>query len=143
MVASATGNAIVPLPGALDEFPNFGHRTFAFTARQYADGSVSGQWVRDRSDPAGPSQFNGIILCMTIDGNNVWIGTLTVGGDRDGLEGGVRAVDNGEGPDFPDEMTLHTTRRPTGFAANYCATKPINQFLFQLGIFGAGQVQIR
>ena len=35
VVASATGNAIVKLPLA----PNFGHRTFTFTARQYADGS--------------------------------------------------------------------------------------------------------
>ena len=54
----------------------------------------------------------------------MWVGTLTVGGDRDGREGGFHAVDNGPRPDAADQITFHFIPEPpsgSGFAADYCA----------------------
>ena len=123
------------------------NRTFTVTARRYADGSLAGQWVRVNRFRMGVFQRNGIVLCMTIIGNEAWIGTRTVGGDRDGREGGVRVVDNGEGMNSPsDEITLHRLSFRAGFAADYCADQEGargNQRLFTIRDFGSGQIQVR
>jgi hypothetical protein len=117
-----------------------GVRTFAVTARRYADGTVAGQWERVQQ---GIRRIHGEVLCMTIIGNEAWIGTrTTVASDpaRVGTEGGFRMVDNGEGANAaPDQMTLQAVNRGPGFADFYCAATPPNQLLRTVG---AGQVQI-
>lgn len=113
-----------------------GVRTFAFTARQYADGSVAGVWERVNQ---GIRENNGTVLCMRMIGNEAWIGTLTRTGPQAGTEGGFRVADNGEGVNAaPDQMSLQAVNRPPGFAARYCATAPAHS----LRTVGVGQIQI-
>ena len=115
-----------------------GRRTFAFTARQYADGSVAGVW--ERVNQSLGTRHNGIVLCMTIIGNQAWVGTLTRTGPQAGTEGFFRVADNGEGANAgPDLVSLQAVRRPPGTAAAYCAAAPP---VPSLRTVGAGQVQV-
>ncbi len=150
VMLSATGNSIVTatIPGLT--FPRY----FTFTARRHADGSVAGQWERVNRRPhefgGGLIEQQGIVLCMTRSGNQVWIGTLTVGGPDDGRERGFRAEDNGEGPNAPpDRISGHRTF--TGFsAADFCENQTPPFLLFDItsppdpgGGPNPGQIQVR
>jgi len=119
-----------------DTNPGF-PRTFAFTAIRYADGTVSGRWERY-------GIFHGDVLCLTVVGNQAWIGTL----DDDtppispfaGTEGGFRVVDNGEGANAtPDQMSFQFVDQAAGFAADYCATTPAGPAF----LAGVGNIQVK
>jgi hypothetical protein len=100
-------------------------RTFAFTARSYADGSVAGQWERIRRQPGNASGTTTIGLLSTPPNNeNAW-----------------RVVDNGQGANSPpDQMSLEFVGAPPGFAANYCATTPAAP---SLNAIQAGNIQVK
>ena len=119
-----------------DRNPGF-PRTFAFTAIQYADGSVNGRWERF-------GVAHGDVLCFTVVGNQAWIGTVRddtpPGIPWAGTEGGFRVVDNGEGANaLPDQMSLQWYNQGPGFAANYCATTPTSPDF----IAGVGNIQVK
>ena len=117
-----------------------GVRTFGFTARQHADGSVAGEWQRVNQNL--DRTHNGTVLCLRIIGLQAWIGTLTKTGPQAGQEGGFRVFDAGEGANapIPDLMSLHAVNLGPGGAAAFCAAAP-NFPAFNL--VGAGQVQVR
>jgi len=123
-------------------------RTFAFTARRYADGTVEGEWqrVRRQDGNAEGSHAHGVVVCFAVVGNTAWIGARATSGvfsDPPNNEGGFRVQDNGEGANAaaPDRMSLEFVGAPPTFAQGYCNSKPNTPVpLFDLE---AGNIQIR
>lgn len=101
-------------------------RTFSFTARRYADGSVNGQWERIRRTTGNAERkSHGKVTCFTIIGTQAWLGGYATSGIYVPGEVGWRVVDNGEGKNAPtDQISLQYVDAPEGFAADYCATTP-------------------
>lgn len=120
-------------------------RTFAFTAKKWADGSVTGQWERKRKFPQATDNLtsHGVVTCMTIVGNTAYLGGYATSGlysDPDapgctddnfgygcGNEVGWFVVDNGQGAnDPPDGMSGQWVEFGPGFADDFCETqKPL------------------
>ena len=121
-------------------------RTFSFTARKYADGSVDGQWQRIRRQPgnAKESKSHGIITCFTIDGNKAWLGGYATSGlwsTPPDNETGWRVVDNGQGKNAPpDQMSLEYVGASEGFADYYCSETPDDPDLYDIE---SGNIQVR
>lgn len=96
-------------------------RTFSFTARRYADGTVDGHWERY-------GVVSGTIVCFTIVGNQARIGTFTstqaYGGTilENNTYGGFYVEDNGNGVNTaPDQISLQYVSRPdVSFAQDFC-----------------------
>jgi hypothetical protein len=104
-------------------------RTFSFTARRHADGTVDGEWARiRRRSGRADEKSRGIVSCFTIVGDEVWLGGYTTRGlhsepPRNAV--GWRVKDNGEGGgSTPDQISLQYTNRGLGFSAWYCAERP-------------------
>ena len=121
------------------------NRTFAFTARMLADGSVDGQWQRV-THTGGPAQSrsHGKITCFTIVGNQAWIGGFKTSGttfvDPPNNEVRWRVADNGEGTSDPaDQISAQFVAGGPGSAANYCASTPGHA----LNDLTAGNIQVR
>jgi len=126
-------------------FPNrhpgriFG-RTFAFNAKKWEDGTVTGQWERKRHFLGLESirTSHGVVTCMEIiDGNTAYLGGYATSGfqsDPDapgctddnfgygcGNEVGWFVVDNGQGANNPpDVMSGQWTEFGSGFAVDFC-----------------------
>ncbi len=122
-------------------------RTFAFTARRHADGSVAGQWERIRRQPGNASgtKSHGIVTCFTIIGNQAFLGGFATSGlfsTPPNNESAFRVVDNGQGANAPaaDQMSLEWVNAPPGFAAGYCADMPTD---LALNDIQAGNIQVR
>jgi len=107
-------------------------RTFAFAAKKWADGSVTGQWTRhlhcgpfEQSGCGGKS--HGVVTCMTVIGNTAYLGGYATSGrfsEPPNNEVGWFVVDNGEGAnDPPDIMSLQWVEFEPGFAQSYCDTQ--------------------
>jgi hypothetical protein len=123
------------------------NRTFSFTARIHADGSVDGQWQRvTHNGLPGQSRSHGKITCLTIIGNQAWLGgfkTLSTSGGVEPPNNGViwRVIDNGQGRNAPaDQMSGQGVNRPPENVASYCAAAPTGDILFDLA---AGNIQVR
>lgn len=81
-------------------------RTFSFTARRYADGSVKGTF---EGHDHGWTYVKGSITCFTIDGNQAWVYCVIEKSDPEyvGSQRVFRVVDNGEGANAPpDQISL-------------------------------------
>jgi hypothetical protein len=113
-------------------------RTMSFHALQTADGRVGGEWQRyNRSMDA---MAHGKVTCMTIDGNQAWLGghstrTTTTPGDV-----GWRVLDDGTGAGAEDLISMQPSGRYEGFAEDYCwemGDWP------QLRPIGGGQIRIK
>ena len=138
---SGSGSFIVSTPETQD------WRSFAFTARRYADGTVEGEWqrVRRQDGNAAGSQAHGIVVCFTVVGNQAWIGGIATSGlYAEAPDNGTvfRVQDNGEGANAaaPDRMSLEVVGVPAGLPPQYCQSQPRQPALFDLE---AGNIQIR
>jgi hypothetical protein len=63
-------------------------RTFAFTAKNRADGTTQGQYQINNRD-AGARE-HGTVTCLEVDGNDAWVGGVITHSSVPGREG-VRA----------------------------------------------------
>ena len=145
--AFAKGRVTQSVTGSGSFVFNGNNRTFSFTARIHADGSVDGQWQRiTHNGLPGQSRSHGEITCLTIIGNQAWLGgfkTLSTSGGVEPPNNGVvwRVIDNGQGRNAPaDQMSGQGVNRPPGNVASYCAAAPIGGILFDLT---AGNIQVR
>ena len=101
-------------------------RTFSFNARERADGSVSGQFqINNRAFPA---HAHGRVTCMTVIGNDAWLGGIIESSSNPTLVGLVsrwQVEDNGQGqaasPDRINQIPLSFT---PGADLAYCADTP-------------------
>ena len=100
VVASATGAGHSTFSGE--------QRTFAFSARKYADGSVKGELQLDNR--AQDRRFHMTLDCLVVSGNKAWasgiVDSSTIDSDV-GTQWDVEVVDNGEGANaVTDRITL-------------------------------------
>ena len=123
------------------------NRTFSFTARIHADGSVDGQWQRvTHNGLPGQSRSHGKVTCLTVIGNQAWLGgfkTLSTTGNVDPPNNGViwRVIDNGQGRNAPaDQMSGQGVGRTPENVVSYCADAPTGDNLFDLT---GGNIQVR
>jgi hypothetical protein len=121
-------------------------RTFSFTARRYADGTVKGQWERIRRPDgnAADSKSRGVVTCFTIVGNEAWLGGYATRGlwsDFPYKEVRWRVKDIGQGRgNPPDQISLQGIGRDLGTAAGFCANRPTG---LELHDIEAGNIDIR
>jgi hypothetical protein len=115
-----------------------GLRTFAFTAKTRADGTVQGQYQVNNRDVSG-SREHGEVTCLAVDGDEAWIGgVITHSSDptRLGIRRVFQVIDRGEGSgDPPDQASILIMV----LAADACQTRP---FLAPRPLEG-GNVQVR
>ncbi len=132
VVESATGSGHYnTAPGEL--------RTFSFTARRHADGTVKGEWQQLNREL--DVKAHGDVTCFTIIGNQVWLGGVAERADD--APGGVawRAIDSGQGANSaPDQISQKFFGVSSAFVADYCAQTPAAP---ELNDIEAGNIQIR
>ena len=103
-------------PGDVESARGGGHwhigdalRTFAFTAKNRADGTTQGQYQVNNRDVSG-SREHGTVTCLEVDGNEAWIGGIITASSIPGREGTprlFRVIDRGEGSgDPPDQSSI-------------------------------------
>ena len=131
VVESARGGGHWTVPsGAL--------RTFAFTAKNRADGTVQGQYQVNNRDVAG-SKEHGTVTCLEVDGNGAWIGGVITHSsipEREGLRRVFYVVDRGEGSGDPPDQASPLI---VVLTATECHTRP---FLLTQDLEG-GNIQVR
>jgi hypothetical protein len=111
--ASATGpvvhRAVAGTPDACEFFfdthPGC-DGNYSWSAREYADGSVSGQYT-DRF--AGGTGVHGVIDCLAVEGDQAWVSGRVTGGFLTGLYFLSSAVDNGTSANDPADQIAFTT----------------------------------
>ena len=122
IVANVTGSGHYYFNGDENDW-----RTFSFTAKEYADGTVKGNYTRTHHFHGETQHAKGIITCLLVEGNEAWIaGEDTQGSSYDpALSGTVfHAVDNGEGKNNPsDQISAQYVGITPADAMLYCASK--------------------
>ena len=111
-------------------------RTFAFIARNRADGTTTGEYQVDNQSVSG-SRERGIVTCLEVDGNQAWIGGVITHSTIPGREGTARVfrvIDRGDG-EPPDQASLLIV----GDATVTCHTRP----LLPVEDLDEGRIQVR
>ena len=113
-------------------------RTFAFTAKNRADGSTQGQYQVHNRDISGARE-HGTVTCLEVDDDQAWIGGVITHSSIPGREGTprvFRVVDNGEGSgDPPDQASMFAV----GDAMVTCHARP----MFPAQDLEGGNIQVR
>lgn len=113
-------------------------RTFAFTAKTRADGTVQGQYQVINRDVSG-SKEHGSVTCLHVDGNRAWIGGVITHSSvpgREGIRRVFQVIDMGEGSrEDPDQasMLLMVLAADACHARPYLAPQPLD----------GGNIQVR
>jgi hypothetical protein len=116
---------------------------FSLAAVQYADGSVTGQWVDRTSQVNGGGGVHVAINCLNVISNRAYVsGVITQGNsDQIGQLALTKVVDNGRSTkDPPDEISV-TINFP-GFAGD-CESAPAFDGAIPLFAIPQGQVVVR
>jgi hypothetical protein len=91
---------------------------FSFTAKEYADGSASGEYTDRFSQANGGGGFHAVIDCVSVVGNTAWVSGVITNGfvtdpetgevvDVTGFPVAARVQDNGTtANDPPDKISL-------------------------------------
>ena len=114
-------------------------RTFAFVARNRADGTTRGSYQIDNRETGIREQ--GTVTCLEVLDNRAWIGgIITHSSDpsRVGMERVFSVVDNGEGSDDPPDQTSLLATAP----AELCRTRPIG-LVEPLYPIESGDIEVR
>jgi hypothetical protein len=114
-------------------------RTFAFTAKNFPDGTTKGQF--QLQNRAGDLRAHGEVKCLVVDGNTAYVGAIITHSNVGNVVGQTRVWrvrDNGEGSQSaPDQISgLIPTGLPPG--EQFCRTRPQIP-LFQIE---AGNIQV-
>jgi hypothetical protein len=132
-------------PGDVESARGGGHwhigtalRTFAFTAKNRADGTTQGQYQVDNRDVSG-SREHGTVTCLEVVGNEAWIGGVITASSIAGREGTprvFRVVDRGEGSGDPPDQASPLI---VGDATVTCHVRPF----IPLENLEGGNIQVR
>ena len=115
--ASAQGRVVASARGAGQLTFNGSLRTFAFTAREYSDGTVEGEGQLVVHVDEAPIIFHFEITCLRVEGNMATMaGTITNSNtpEREGRSVAFRVVDNGEGRNDPPAVMTVLQVAPPG-----------------------------
>jgi hypothetical protein len=118
-----------------------GMREFTFHALEQPDGSVTGSF---KVVLASGLFFEADVTCLAVGGNTGWVaGTIRATNAAPVVIGSVStfyAIDNGEGDQAGDIVSLATFNGAAGADAAFCANRPL--VLPQLAVTD-GNVQVR
>lgn len=120
-----------------------GHEVYGFTASVDGDGNVKGSFQSHWVSDGGTLRFAMDITCLSVNGNQAWLGGVITRSNDDylpvGFEFRWRVVDNGEGKNAaPDQLSYFLYGGPDTAAG--CAGGSANNVLFD---WTEGNVQVR
>jgi hypothetical protein len=104
-------------------------RTFSFSARRHADGTVDGQWERIRRNEGNAADWkgSGVVTCFTVVDGEAWMGGVATNGLYSTPPTNWvawRVVDRGNGQaGVPDQISDQYTGGGGTLPAWYCATR--------------------
>ncbi len=124
-IEARSGQVVESVMGSGSFVNNGANRTFSFTAKRFADGTVTGQWQRVNHGDEGTLTSHGVVTCFTIEDNHARLGGYATNGhgSDDPLQNGVawRVQDNGEGNNNPaDQMSFQYYGLSAVSVSDYC-----------------------
>jgi len=118
-------------------------RSFGFNAKLKSDGSADGWFNYQEVDDGVPFHANGSVWCLTVIGNEAWIGgTIEHANDPtyDGLGAWWHVTDNGEGAQAPPDVTTFLGVGSEEVTQAFCAGHPPYRHPFPID---GGNIQVR
>lgn len=88
---------------------------FSLIALEFADGSVKGQWTDRFANGGG---FHAVVECLSVSGNEAWVGGVVTQGEGLGLAVVTRVADNGTSAGEPSDQISFSFLAPS---ADVCA----------------------
>jgi hypothetical protein len=135
-VSSVTGSGHTNI-GLTDDL-----REFTFHAIEHPDGSVTGSYKVERTDNG--QYFIVDVTCLSVEGNTAWVAGRIVETNiavvRVGTVSYFFAIDNGEGGDTPDVISIARINDRDGADVEFCTTHPL---LLPRLVVANGNVQVR
>jgi hypothetical protein len=117
-------------------------QSFAFNAKTANDGAVDGWFNYHEIDDGAPFTANGPVTCLTVIGNDAWIGGVIRDSNDptyDGLGAWWHVTDNGESSGTPDVTTFMGAGSLADTQA-FCDGHPAYRHPFTLE---SGNIQVR
>jgi hypothetical protein len=106
-------------------------RDFSWTATQTATGKINGWFNYQDVEDGAVFSARGDVTCLTIQGNQAWIGATIVGSNDPsnvGLDSWWHVTDNGEGQNAQQDVTTLIGTGDPGAAQAFCDTAPPYRF---------------
>jgi hypothetical protein len=116
---------------------------FGFNAKLKSDGGAAGWYTYRDVEDGTPFTANGRVTCLTVIGNDAWIGgTIESSNDPTlvGLGAWWHVTDNGEGAGSPPDITTFLGVGSLTATADFCANHPAYRFPFTID---GGNIQVR
>jgi len=110
-------------------------QNFAFTAKIKGDGSADGWYTYREVDDGVPTTFKGPVTCLTVIGQDAWIGgeiEKTTDPTYAGQSVWWHVRDNGEGAGDPPDLTSFAGVGTTEETAAFCAEHRPFRFPFPI-----------
>ena len=112
----------------------------AYSAVEFADGTVHGHWRYDLWQAGQETTYSGTMTCLSVSGSHAWVGgPITESSDPTAVGMGAwwQVADNGTGrhPMMPDQTTFVGMGTMTQTLA-YCANQPAPHFIFDVQLGG-------
>jgi hypothetical protein len=118
-------------------------QTFAFNATVRNDGTADGWFTYHEVDDGAPFTADGAVTCLTVIGNDAWIGSVI---DRandptyDGLGAWWHVTDNGEGAGAAPDITTFMGVGSLADTQAFCDAHPAYRHPFPVD---GGNLQVR
>jgi hypothetical protein len=116
---------------------------FGFSAKVLSDGSAQGWFDYRHVEDGTPFSAGGPVTCLTVIGDDAWIGGTIVKSNEPsliGLGGWWHVTDNGEGAGSSPDITTFLGAGSLEDTAAFCADHPPFRFPFPID---AGNIQVR
>jgi hypothetical protein len=117
-------------------------QNFGFNAELNRDGSAHGWYTYRDVEDGTPFTANGPVTCLTVIGNDAWIGgTIEQSNDPTivGLGAWWHVTDNGEGAGSPPDITTFLGVGSLTATIAFCADHPAYRFPFPID---GGNIQV-
>jgi hypothetical protein len=102
-------------------------QNFAFNAKIKPDGSADGWYTYREVDDGAPISVDGPVTCLTVVGNQAWIGGVVDKSSDSSIVGRGswwHVTDNGEGADAPADITTFLGVGTRAETQAFCDTHP-------------------
>ena len=116
---------------------------FGFNAKLRPDGSADGWYTYRDVEDGVPFTLDGPVTCLTVIGNDAWIGGVIRSSNDptvEGLGAWWHVTDNGEGPNDPPDLTTFLGVGSLAATQAFCDNHPPYRFPFAIQ---GGNIQVR
>jgi hypothetical protein len=118
-------------------------QNFGFNAKLRPDGTADGWYTYREVDDGTPFDVHGPVTCLTVIGNDAWIGGFVEASSDPsivGLGSWWHVTDNGEGANAPPDVTTFLGVGTLEQTSAFCATHPAYKHPFAID---GGNIQVR